>query len=297
MPRSGIIPGFEPCPEDESSLGTDAKPREWSVKKHKVLKDYLQAYAVILNLAVQKEKFQGFEYIDAFAGPGAYQDEYSQEYSEGSPMIALHLNPGFMGYHFIEKNAAKAKKLRDSITQGGFSNCKVYEGDANEIILANLISRLKNKRKRFFVFLDPYGLQVDWCTVKELAETRTCELFINFSLMGAQKNALPKDKNQLTEENRKLMRRIIGTDEWVDRIYPESPGILGDLSEKAANSSIVLATYYVERLRDLYEYCMEPIIMNNSRNAPIYALIFATHHPLGEKKMLEARKRLERFAQ
>ena len=88
----------------------------WTTEKLKQVKEYLKAYATIMN----KQQFR-FAYIDAFAGTGYrevikdingeqiplfQQDEIIEieTYSEGSARIALQITPEFDKYIFIEKS-------------------------------------------------------------------------------------------------------------------------------------------------------------------------------------------------
>ena len=157
---------------------------QWSEEKLDLLAKYLKAYSDIMsnqktsNNPTRKPWLRAYYYIDAFAGsvrPIAKEDE--ERYVEGSPLRALQTQPQFDGYWFIDvspQRIERVERLREE-----FPGCviEIHQGNCNEVLRNNITPRLtRASMQRAFVFLDPYGLQVDWETVRELANTRTCDI-------------------------------------------------------------------------------------------------------------------------
>jgi len=97
----------------------------WATEKLSKLKGYLQAYATILSKQKGKGIFEGFVFVDAFAGPGRAKvreprsaiadestglfgdltlaDTEAAEIIDGSPRVALSIEPAFTAYVFSRR--------------------------------------------------------------------------------------------------------------------------------------------------------------------------------------------------
>jgi three-Cys-motif partner protein len=81
----------------------------WTEIKLSILRDYSKAYAQIL---IKQQRIRQFAYIDGFAGPGTHISKLTGQYIEGSPSVALGIEPAFSHYHFIDMDGQRAKLLR-----------------------------------------------------------------------------------------------------------------------------------------------------------------------------------------
>ncbi|AFY91723.1 three-Cys-motif partner protein TcmP [Chamaesiphon minutus] len=256
----------------------------WSEDKLNLLTKYLKAYSVIMN-EQKKDWLRAYYYIDAFAGsvnPRAKDDE---RYIEGSPLRALQTEPKFDGYWFVDlssRRIERVEKLREE-----FPDCKIdiCQGNCNEVLRNDIIPQLPySSKKRAFVFLDPYGLQVDWETVQELANTRTCDIFVNFSVMGVTR-LLPRDRSPSPEVIEQL-NKVMGSTDWINQIYKESPvtqlNLFGNQEESSLSRETIpaewLASLYTAQLRSLFPHVSRPVLMRNSTNSALYALCLASHN-------------------
>ena len=95
----------------------------WTEIKLQILQEYAVAYAQIL----QNQPFiKHVAYIDGFAGAGVHISKQSGKPIAGSPARALSIQPRFSHYHFVEMDAARAKRLhgmgdekrRDGLSRG-----------------------------------------------------------------------------------------------------------------------------------------------------------------------------------
>jgi len=283
---------------------------KWSEDKLDLLAQYLNAYSVIMNNQKtpknprKKPWLKAYYYIDAFAGsvrPTAKEDE--QRYIDGSPLRALRTEPPFDGYWFIDASPQRTERLERLCEEFPDREIHVRRGDCNDILCNDIIPNLLLKKKftqRAFVFLDPYGLQVDWQTITQLAETKACDIFINFSLMGVTRH-LPKDKEPETEALERL-NKVMGNVDWLEQIYQPPQNIqlnLFDNQEPNASRNKIsadrLADLYTERLKTLFPYVSNPVIMKNSKNAALYALCLASHNEKAIKITNDLFKRYEKI--
>jgi three-Cys-motif partner protein len=130
-------------------------------------------------------------------------------------------------------------------------------------------------------FLDPEGLELEWSTVEALGKMRTMDLIIHYSQNGLTRNL--EKCYSLDEET--IVDRFFGDYQWRD-VYKEA------LSKKETiGIHRALIDYYKSKLsalgyvviNDQQQTVREPLIRNSERNAPLYRLIFASKHSLGNK--------------
>ncbi|MGP1385821.1 MAG: three-Cys-motif partner protein TcmP [Thainema sp.] len=178
----------------------------------------------------------------------------------------------------------------------------VRQGNCNEVLCNELVPQLPYASKqRAFVFLDPYGLQVDWETVRQLASTKTCDIFVNFSVMGVTR-LLPRDQNPEPAVVNQL-NKVMGNTNWLTQIYREPPGIqldiFGNPTEPALSRDTIqaewLASLYTEQLQSLFPHVSRPVLMRNSINSVLYALCLASHNQTAVRITNEIFNRYEKL--
>jgi three-Cys-motif partner protein len=261
----------------------------WSIAKLDILKAYMSAYASIMN--VEKTKWlSAFHYVDAFAGPGLVvmrddgaEDSEAIEYLSGSPLRALECEPRFDRLWFIDKRESRRASLQEIIDdRQARDRAEIKIGNCNDL-LGGIVERLR-RTERALCFLDPYGLQLDWTTVEDLAATRKVDVFINFSVMGIVRN-LPKD-DRPGEEVRRTLGRVMATDSWIDNLYVDQHDLFGGVrSSRRPIDARKLAAIYATDLAGIFEHVSDPIVMTNSRGGPLYALVLASHKSLAKERM------------
>src|SRR5688572_4323630 len=111
----------------------------WSVLKLEILKKYAAAYTTIMR--AQRNPSYHYSYIDAFSGAGTHIVKKTGEPVPGSPLNALHIEPPFLHYHFIDLDEAKVSYLRQEV--GERSDVTIYEGDCNSILLDKVFPTLR----------------------------------------------------------------------------------------------------------------------------------------------------------
>ena len=257
---------------------------KWSEHKLELFEKYLTSYSKIMNN--QKTKWlRGYHYIDAFAGSGKHFSKTYQEYIAGSTLRALRSTPSFDCYWFIDLSSKRVKQLEDLKQQFPHLEIRIKRGNCNEILCNEIILQLPYaSKKRGLVFLDPYGLQVDFTTVEKLATVRTLDVFVNFSLMGITR-ILKRDKEP-TGKDREFLNRVFGSSEWIQEIYKPSRQLelFGDPHIKRNEIRAEwIARLYSNLLSQLFTHVSDPVIMRNSKNSPLYALFLTSHNKNGVK--------------
>jgi three-Cys-motif partner protein len=185
----------------------------WSEVKLEIVRDYASAYSRILN----SNKLPHV-YIDAFAGAGQHISRSSGDFVAGSPLNALNVQPPFREYHFIDLNAAKVENLQR--LAGSRTDVKVYEGDCNEILIREIFPTLEFETyRRALCLLDPYGLNLKWEVMLQAGQLGTIDMFLNFPVMGMNRNALWRNPEKLPLEKLSRMTAFWGDDSWRDAAY------------------------------------------------------------------------------
>ncbi len=276
----------------------------WTEQKLTTLQSYLVAYRRIFTRNINARWFNTI-YVDAFAGTGNWEntdlselqtsltlggDKEAQSYAKGSVRVALELDEPFDNYIFIEKNGAFAGELKSVISDypnlEGQTTVKV--GDANTQIKQWLKS-VDWSKNRAVVFLDPWGMQVDWETVKMLGDTKGVDLWYLFPL-GQGVNRLLTKTRMPTSGNAAKLTSIFGTDNWKEEFYKESnqTDLFGAFQPvlKDANFSSI-SQFIVSRLNTIFAgVTQNPLPLRNSKNYPIFLLIFASANEKGSRVAL-----------
>jgi three-Cys-motif partner protein len=249
----------------------------WSEDKLQLLGKYLRAYTVIMQ--GQRWCRNGYHYIDAFAGTGKPRARDAERYIDGSPRVALTIQHPFHSYTFIEKTPWRIQRLRELKDEFPDRDIRIYEGDCNRIIITDITPRIRYERfNRGLIFLDPFGMDTEWSTIERIAETRALEIFMNFPVMALNRTVLPNDPNALTEAQIERMNRFWGSTEWRGDVYEEVQTLFGPVEMKIHRTTGQrLGRLFKKRLEEVFPHVTDPLVMTNSRNAPLYCLIFAGH--------------------
>jgi three-Cys-motif partner protein len=153
-----------PEPEEDGLVVEEVG--EWSLQKHYFLERYLAAF----TSAMRKKRWSGLHYIDLFAGPGIVRIKGTRQLSWGSPLIAAQ-NDDFTSLHLCEKDAEKYQALRERIRRlPSADRVQLHCGDANAKV-RTIISNIA-ERSLSVAFLDPYGLHLDFETVRTISNRR-----------------------------------------------------------------------------------------------------------------------------
>jgi len=277
----------------------------WTTAKLEVLKKYLSGYTT----ALKNQSFRKI-YIDAFAGTGSridsssnakeryplfpeFTDKNSQEPHDGSAKIALNTEPPFDEYNFIEINKKRCKELLalKDIFPDKADKIKVYQGDANQII--QKICQENWFGRRAVLFLDPYGMQVEWVTIEAIAGTKAIDLWVLFPLSAV--NRLLKKSGEISSSNRKTLNEFFGTEAWYANFYQQvqADDLFGETYvEKISMEGI--GRFYIKRLKKgkFAGVIDQPGVLKNTRKIPLYLLCFAVGNPRGKPIAIKIAKHL-----
>jgi len=205
-----------------------------------------------------------------------------QSLLNGSARRALATAPRFDRYLFIERDSARCAQLETLKTE--FAHLadviEIRQGDANAEIQALCSGSWRSRRA--VLFLDPYGMQVEWTTIEAVAGTQAIDLWLLFPL-GIGVNRLLTRSGDVPESWRRRLDLLLGTGNWYDEFYrvETTPTLFGGDEERVVKATTeTIGKYFLRRLESVFAgVAAEPAVLRNSRNVPLYLLCFAVGNP------------------
>lgn len=231
----------------------------WTAEKLAALEYYLRGYAQAL-------KHQPFElhYIDAFAGSGSFVPGEGGQAQRGSAMIALDV-AGFQQYHFFELKKEHCRQLEALIPPEKRDRVDIRVGDANKEIL-ELLARLP-RRARAVMFLDPYGMHVEWTVLQAIRKTRQVDVWYLFPLSGITRQ-MAKRSDRVDKSKAAALDRVLGTSDWRNVFYEASPmqSLFGDHEPDQRSADVTaIEAWLTERLKGEFPAVIGPKLLRRPR--------------------------------
>ena len=296
--RAGIVAGHGKHRLAETDATKRCRASIWAAR---TLMTNLRAFAPTFSSLPQLSRIQGFflVYIDAFAGSGDRTDvipvlpllggkdtEPQSVNVPGSARLAIEVTPSFDRFVLIENDPGRHATLDQLRAEFPARAIECHHGDANDIV-KNLCSatpwRGSVKGVRGVIFLDPYGMEVEWATVEAIADTKALDLWYFFPLMELYRQAA-NVAVAIDANKRARLKRVLGTDDWERAWYgtPHGPTDLLDDPQTAVRTADINAIerYVKGRLASVFKGAvLDPLRIYNKQHAPIASLFFAVSNP------------------
>jgi three-Cys-motif partner protein len=270
---------------------------DWTEAKLGCLRAYLEQYRAIFTVNARAKYFTTW-YVDAFAGTGSRTiinqrsgetdldetdlDSEASAYRVGSAMIALDVKSPFDKYLFIEKSKAKCEQLKVEIAERYSSllpRCEFRVDDAN-VAISDWCKQRDWKKDRAVVFLDPFGMQVNWEIVKLLGSTEGIDLWYLFPFIAR----LLKHDGKIEETWRSRLDALFGTNDWYSEFYKKAirTDLFGDYEVTERDATAANIQRYIEnRLKSCFVAVAPSLVLRNSKQSPLFALCFAASNKKG----------------
>ena len=274
----------------------------WAAEKLEALRRALEYYTTYLKNQPYWQKI----YVDAFAGPSlsvvrtrpvetpppptgqtgdlfgdllsADTDDPVEEevrYLKGSPRVALDLKNPFDRYIFIEKDPKRVAELQAMQQEyGDTRRMDIHAGDANAALLSILNTGFSRSKHRAYIFLDAFGIQVPWSTIEALAASKAIEIIINFPMGMAIRRMMPKS-GDVPKGWSISLDTFFGTPDWRQHVYHQTDDLMGQRTQKFADSEVRLLEWYCARLEQAFGFVSTPRLITNTRGGRLYYLIWA----------------------
>lgn len=252
-----------------------------------VVEAYLRAFTTAL-----RSKFSELWYFDAFAGTGERTERVpSQRFlgseipetvirRRGSAKIAIDVRPPFDRLVFVEQRPRAVAALRELREQNPTRNIEVIAGDANQEI-PKLIEGVNWRRIRAVMFLDPYGMSVDWQTLEAVAKTRAIDVWFLFSLSGLYRQAA-RSAAAIDNDKRAAITRVLGTSAWEKELYAAETNLFDDNESFRRTADVARLQDYVRaRLKTIFPQVLQPLPLPIDKRPQMFSLFFAISNPDG----------------
>ena len=264
------------------------RPRSWGFWTEVKL-DALGRYLPRFTRASQRARTR--LYLDLFAGSvdNVRRDDENRHFA-GSTVRALEAEPAFTSLRFFELGS-NAVRLRNQLREQYPHDTRfdVIEGDCNEEI-GSCLSNLRVDGLDWaptFCFVDPDGLNVDWSTLRALAQFKnsaartkaeTLILLPHTSIprLAGWDNAMGVD-DALSAK----VTSFFGSESW--RAIDERRQSNDLTASEARNLYLSLFRYKLEC--ELGYQKTLAIEMGNEQGIPVYVLVFASDHEAGVRIM------------
>lgn len=260
--------------------------------------DALERYLVAFNTALQYKpkptsRFRRI-YIDAFAGTGECAVTVSgvELRQAGSAKRALDATPAFDQYVLIDLNERHAEALQQLADTYPNKRIRILTGDGNQKVSA-LLKEINWKSSRAVLFLDPYGMAVQWATLQAIANTQAIDVWYLFPLNAVCRQAA-HDLEKVEPYKIRKLNELFGTDQWLEAFYKEDGqgdlfGGTAQAGHRRAVSQEEILRYAQERVKTLFPLVLPPLILPD-QGAPYFALFFLSSNP--SKKAIDLTKRI-----
>lgn len=265
----------------------------WTLKKLEAFSKYVSAYLTIMK----EYEYWELIYFDGFSGSGDTSSddnplmdslelalEESRVY-EGAAERVLKL-PGkkFDYYYFVDENRQASNSLSKKLKNLPEANNKrlVFRAsNANEELKKLAEAMHRDKKFAALVFLDPFGMQIEWDAIASLKDTRS-DVWILVPT-GVIINRLLDRKGQM--KSYKLLERFFGLkkEEIKEHFYKtrKEKTLFGEKEsvKKLPKAIEKIATLYIKRLKTIWSFVSEsPLPLENSRGVPIFHFVFASNN-------------------
>jgi three-Cys-motif partner protein len=258
--------------------------------KLSIVESYLKAFSTAL-----RPTFSELWYIDAFAGTGSrtvrtmeidgglFEDRVVErvDVRRGSAMIALDVRPTFDRLVFMESNPAYCTELRSLKARHPERDIAVVEGDANRAIQSQ-IKWDGWRSSRGVMFLDPYGMEVEWATLEAVAATKAIDVWFLFPLAGLYRQATRR-LTDIDEHKRAALTRMFGSDQWEAELYSESVAqndMFGGTVERERMADVAGLEMYVQsKLETIFAKVLKPLALPENTKPQRFSLFLCISNP------------------
>lgn len=290
----------------------------WTEQKLDALIAYSKAYLKVFK----NQSWAETVYFDGFAGSGSakisttddngllqlVEESTPEEFNvyEGAARQIVKMEDANFDCHVLvdrdPANIQSLEKLRDESTHLHPNQIMIMNKDCNEAIHFLVDLMKKNRNRRSLVFLDPFGMQINWDSIESLKEVNYdkggVDLWILVPTGVAINRLLPRDANNRVPGNEKKLEQYLGLpiEEIRDIFY--RPGdehwrergqisLFDGFDDINIDEPLQKISKPIEKIMDIYRQQLkkvwkhvteEPLVLKNTRNTPIFHFVFASNN-------------------
>jgi len=203
------------------------------------------------------------------------------EAKDGSARIALRIEPAFDHYVFIDRDKSHVAALETLRAEFPERKIDIQVGDAN-VLLTTLCKTIRWNETRAAVFIDPYGMQVDWMTLEALAKTKSVDIALLFPT--GPLNRMLAGHGNVPLEWAKRIDAHLGPCDWRNASYEETQRTYLFSQNISVTKKTIdaegLRRFVLRRLEEIFPFvCETQLELKNSKGAVLYHLFIICANP------------------
>jgi three-Cys-motif partner protein len=264
----------------------------WTESKLDMLSAYLPAFTTASKGAGTTV------YLDLFAGQAANVSRDTGQPIDGSLIRGLTAEPAFTIVRGFELRPDRAASLQEALREKFPSrDVVIHAGDVHTQLQPALNALARVRWAPTFAFIDPEGVEARWELLTALAQhkpspKKKVELFI---LLASPQIARVVNESLTADALGHAERQItalFGSDEWRPILIGRRSGALTPTRSRDEFTNLLRW-----RLENTLGYTFTHAArLTNAHGNPLYDMVFATDHPVGDKIMTSVyKKAAERF--
>lgn len=238
---------------------------EWSIEKHHLLRRYIDAS----RAARRKWPRRGF--IDLFCGPGRTRIKGTNIETDGGAVVAWRQSK----LDSVEFTDIIIGDIDDDSLRSCEKRLLPLDAPVNALLgpaeqTVDEAIKLLPARGLHLAYLDPFNMEhLPFTVIQKLATFRNIDIVVHFSVMDLQREI---ELDFLRDASR-FESFAPGWKKHVD---------VSGLTKQGAR--IAFVQYWLSLVGSLgFRHSKEMPLMTNSKNGPLYRMMFLMRHPLAEK--------------
>ena len=235
----------------------------WGKEKYTLLRDYIQ------SSSRARKKWSQRTYIDLYSGPGRVIYRETGEYADGGALVAWKQSVAFdapFTHMYISDSDPKNVEACEQRLKALGAPVTAHVGTA--VSMAPKIASSLPNGLHLGLF-DPFSLgALPFDTLRPFAAMKSFDMIINYAAADQQRN---------------LDSMMIGKIEGLDEFAPGWQKVI-DANRPVKAVRLELVNYWLKLLNGAgITHSQEMPLIVNSKRGPLYWLVFAGHHTLGDK--------------
>ena len=249
---------------------------EWSLEKHELLRRYVGA-----SWAARRQ-FRNRAFIDLYCGPGRVHVRDTDVETDGGSVVAWRearkhggaFNQIVVGD--LDDGSADACAFRLSALD---APVQTLQGTA-ETTVDNVLNMVPRDGLHL-AYLDPFNMEhLPFSIIEKLARYRSIDIVVHFSVMDLQRDVE-------LDFSREASRFEAFAPGWRNHVN------MAESSKHEVRRQFT--SYWFDLVRSLgFKHAKEQPLITNSKNGPLYRMVFLMRHPLAEKLWNDVAKPLNR---
>jgi len=264
----------------------------WTESKLDMLSAYLPAFTTASKRA------RTTVYLDLFAGQEANISRHTGQPIEGSLIRGLTTEPAFTVVRGFELRNQRAASLQRALRERfPARDVVIHAGDVHAKLRPALDALSHLRWAPTFAFVDPEGVEARWELLAALARHKAAErpkveLFVLLASPQLTRVANERLDEAGLQRAERQISALFGSAEWRPILTARQSGALNP--EQARDEFTNLMRWRLET--ELGYKFTHTVRLTNVHGNPLYDMVFATDHEVGNKIMLSVyRKAAERF--